>query len=349
LLKVSAATGLHATGAPFVRADAHERIRVGQIGTRHSHAEGKMATMRKLADLFDVVGIVEPNAALRGRAEQRDTYAGLRWMTEAELLATPGLDAVVVENDIPELTPTGVRCLRAGKHIHLDKPPGESLDAYRALHGEAAERKRVVQLGYMFRYNAAFQFVFRAVREGWLGDITEIHGQIGKYASPELRRELARFPGGGMFELGCHLVDAAVAVLGAPDRVHAVNNRTDTNDTAADNQLAVLEYAKAIATIRCNHVDRLGFQRREFTVVGTNGVARINPLEPPQLELTLASPAAGYTKGAHAIDLPKSDGRYDEDFRRLARAIRGQEPLGFDHTHDLAVHETLLKICVRSS
>ena len=243
---------------------------------------------------------------------------------------------------MPELTPTGIRCLLAGKHIHLDKPPGESLDAYRALHREAAERKRVVQLGYMFRYNAAFQFVFRAAREGWLGDITEIHGQIGKHASPELRRELARFPGGGMFELGCHLVDAAVAVLGAPDRVHAVSNRTSSNDTAADNQLAVLEYPKAIATIRCNHVDRIGFQRREFTVVGTNGIARINPLEPPQLRLALDRKRGEYRKGYQDVAMPRYV-RYDDDLIDLAKIIRGEKKSDFPPEHDLAVQETVLR------
>lgn len=321
-----------------------KRIRIGQIGTRHAHAEGKMATMRKLSDLFEVVGIVEPNTELRERAHKRDTYAGLRWMSEAELLETPDLEIVAIENDMTELASTGLRCLRAGIHIHLDKPPGESMAMYRELHRVATERELVVQLGYMFRYNPAFQFVFQAAREGWLGEITEVHGQIGKHASPELRRELARFTGGGMYELGCHLVDAVVAILGAPEQIHSFNNRTG-GDGAADNQATMLKYPAAIATLRCNHVDRLGFQRREFTVVGTNGFARINPLEPPALELSLGSPAGGYAKGTHQIDLEKPAGRYDEDFRRLALAVRGERPLGFDAAHDLAVHDTLLKIC----
>ena len=34
-------------------AQGPDRIRVGQIGTRHAHASGKIATMRKLDELFE--------------------------------------------------------------------------------------------------------------------------------------------------------------------------------------------------------------------------------------------------------------------------------------------------------
>jgi predicted dehydrogenase len=72
------------------------RLRIGQIGTGHAHAAGKMAMVKKSAD-FEVVGIVEPDERLRRAAEKNRAYDGVRWMTEAELLATPGLRAVVVE------------------------------------------------------------------------------------------------------------------------------------------------------------------------------------------------------------------------------------------------------------
>ena len=39
------------------------RLRIGQIGTKHAHASGKMQTIRGLSDLFDVVGVVESDEA----------------------------------------------------------------------------------------------------------------------------------------------------------------------------------------------------------------------------------------------------------------------------------------------
>ena len=43
--------------------------------------------------------------------------------------------AVLVE----ELVPAGLRCIRAGKHIHLDKPAGESLESCKELHSATVE------------------------------------------------------------------------------------------------------------------------------------------------------------------------------------------------------------------
>jgi predicted dehydrogenase len=99
-----------------------------------------------------------------------------------------------VETGIDQLVPTALRCLKAGKHIHLDKPAGQKLAPCRAIHREAEKRNLTIQMGYMLRYNPAFTFLFKAVREGWLGEITEAHGHMGKRASPGLRQELSRFP-----------------------------------------------------------------------------------------------------------------------------------------------------------
>ena len=76
-----------------------------------------------------------------------------------------------------------------------------------------------VQMGYMYRYNPGFQFIFQAVRDGWLGDIFSLHTVMSKTMSLEARRNLLDYPGGTMFELGCHVIDAVVTVMGKPDRV----------------------------------------------------------------------------------------------------------------------------------
>ena len=127
-----------------------------------------MAMVKKSAD-FEVVGIVEPDERLRRAAEKNRAYDGVRWMTEAELLATPGLRAVVVETEVKDLLSVAGRCVAAGMHIHLDKPAGESLATFRGLLADAGQRGLTVQLGYMFRYNPGFELCFRAVLEGWLG------------------------------------------------------------------------------------------------------------------------------------------------------------------------------------
>ncbi|MBM3890696.1 MAG: Gfo/Idh/MocA family oxidoreductase, partial [Verrucomicrobia bacterium] len=147
---------------------ARAPLRSGQIGTAHAHASGKMQAMRNLKAEWEVVGVVEADAARRARCQNKPPYDGLRWVTEEELLAAPGLRAVAIETEVKDLLATGLRAVRAGKHIHLDKPAGESLPQFRELLGEATRRGLTVQMGYMFRYNPGFQLLYQFLRDGWL-------------------------------------------------------------------------------------------------------------------------------------------------------------------------------------
>jgi predicted dehydrogenase len=319
-------------------------LRIGQIGTTHAHAAGKLAALRRLPEHFEIVGVVEPDPARRAAVAGQPAYRGLPWLTEEALFATPGLRAVTVETVVEDLVPTARRCVAAGLHVHLDKPAGPSLPAFRELLAAAGARGLTVQLGYMFRYNPGFVFLRRAVREGWLGDITEISGGIGKLADAAVRRDAGRFAGGGMFELGCHLIDQVVSLLGPPAAVNGVSRRLGPpGDPFADNQLALLEYPRALVTIRCNHTDPLGNERRGFAVTGTRGTAELRPLEPPRLRLGLTQAQAGFQRGFQDVELAPSPGRYDGEFLDLVAVVRGGPPLAWDAAHDLAVHAAVLR------
>jgi len=319
-------------------------VKVGQICTGHAHASGKMDGLRKLSQHFDVVGVVEPDPQRRRIAEQSATYRGLRWMTEDELLATPGLQAVAVETTVADLVPTTRRCIAAGMQIHMDKPAGTSLEAYRQLLDAATAKGLHVQMGFMFRHNPAFRLCFEAVRQGWLGTIFEVHGGMGKKSPAAERGPMSAFTGGVMFELGCHIIDAVVRVLGAPRQVTSYSRslRSDV-DAMPDNQLAVLEYEKALATVRVCVEEVDGGPRRQFVVCGTEGTLEIRPLEPPKLMLTLSKPQGQFKKGRQEVQLPAMPGRYDEHLVEWANIIRGLKSPEYDPQHDLAVHAAVLK------
>lgn len=320
------------------------KIKIGQIGTSHAHASGKMEAIRSLSDTYEVVGLADVSMDLANKAVQRKPYEGLPVMSIEQLLSTPGLQAVAVETEVRQLVPTAKQCIDAGMHIHLDKPAGESLSAFRELCAAADANKRTIQMGYMLRYNPAFELLFQAAQEGWLGEIYEIDAMMGKLASPGLRKDLAQYEGGGMFELACHLIDAVVTILGKPDEVVAFVKRTrPSEDTFADNQLAVLDYPKATATVRCNHLDPFGFPRRRFQVAGSGGAMEIKPLESGEIDLSLTESHGDFKKGTQHLSLKRQGGRYDGEFSDLARVIRGEKQLAWDRQHDLAVHEVVLK------
>lgn len=336
-----AASGFTAAFPHLVKGAAPPKIKIGQIGLSHPHARGKLDAIRKLPSTYELVGVVEPNASLRKNVR------GVPYLTEKELLGAKGLRAVAVETSVAELAKTGIRAVEAGCHLHLDKPAGPNLADFQKLHALADPQNLTVQMGYMLRYNPAFQFLFKAVREGWFGEIMEIDAMMGKMASPNLRKELAAYPGGGFFELACHILDAAMYLLGGkPEKAQGFNLRTKENagDVFADNQLVVLQYPRATASLRCNHNDPFGFPRRSFNVAGTQGGMEIRQLESGRFILNLDRPRGTYKKGSQTVQL-KGGRSYVPEFEDLAKVIRGEKKLAWTPEHDLAVQETLLQVC----
>ena len=321
---------------------ARSKIRIGQIGTSHPHASGKLAAIRGLDGIYELVGVVEPDEKRRQAVAMTEAYRDVRWLNQQDLLDSD-VAAIAVETRVSELVPTAIKCSTAGKHIHLDKPAGTSMSACREMHQQANQRGLTIQMGYMLRYNPAFVLLFDVVKKGWLGRITELTAEMGKMGNGSLRKELSEFPGGGMFELSCHVIDAMVTVLGRPDRITAHNRASyPGKDTFVDNQLAVFDYPHAIATVRCNHLDPFGFTRRHFHVVGEQGTFEINPLEPPQVRVAFDRPRGKFKKGFQDIELAGKTGRYDAEFEDLAEVIRGEKTLDWNSEHDLAVHESVL-------
>lgn len=342
-LHTSGGFALTATTA-FGQSPPPTKIKVAQIGTKHSHASGKLSTLLDLDELYEVVGVCEDDQEQRERVSSKSPYKDCRWMPRDEILKNTNIQLITVETEIDQLMPTAIQCLQAGKHIHLDKPAGQTLAPCRAIYAEATKRGLTIQMGYMLRYNPAFEFLFHALDAGWLGQITEVHGHMGKQASPNLRKELSQYPGGGLFELACHLIDALITVLGKPEAIESISLQTQ-EDAFRDNQLATFRYANALATIGSNHNDPFGGPRRQFTVIGTEGSIEIRPLEPPTLILSLKKANERYKRGRQEIALPKSEGRYHREFRDFAKIIQGEKALAWDAQHDLIVQETLLKAC----
>lgn len=347
-------TFLHAGAATLVAAVASRSwgaqraapLRVAQLGTEHSHGPGKWATLKKFPELFTPVGICEPSAALRAKAEALPDYAGVKWLDEAELWSDPQLPAIIVESELPELLKYGRKVLEAGKHLHLDKPPGSNLADFQLLQRIAAEKRRVFQTGYMFRYHPAFRFCFDAVRQGWLGRVFAVHGDIGSEMTAARRPALARTYGGSMMLLGSHLLDAAIAVLGAPEKVWSSRHRSfPERDAYFDNEIAVLEYPHASAVIRSLNAEIGGAKRRQFVVFGENGTIELLPLEPAQVAMTLKTAAGGFPAGAQPVKLPLPTGRYDDMLRDFAGRVRGENSVvpQFDAAHELAVHRVTLQ------
>ena len=319
------------------------RIKVGQIGVGHAHAT-KLSVYRESSD-YEVVGIVESDSQLRAQAESQAVYRGLPWMTTEQLLDVSGLEVVLVETRVPQLLDAAEACVAAGKHVHLDKPAGSSLPQFRRILAAAEKQKLLVQMGYMYRYNPGVVRLREWLRAGWLGDLFEIHAVMSKLVSPADRARLQASGGHMMFELGCHLIDLVVGLLGKPTTVAAyAQHISPLQDELVDNTLAVLTYPHALVTVKATAVEVDGGERRHLVACGTEGTFHIQPLDDPRARVTLSKPQGEFRKGYQDISFPKYV-RYVDDAADMARILRGDKSSDFSYQHDLDVQETMLRAC----
>ena len=179
------------------------------------------------------------------------------------------------------------------------------------------------------------------------GDIFEVHGVMGKGLNADRRNDWDdEFIGGTIHNLGSHLIDIMVAVLGRPDKVTAYNRRTrPQQDNLEDNQLAVLEYPRATATIRSAVMEVDSGKRRQFVVCGDKGTVDIKPLEKPKVRLALDQARGKFKKGYQDVEMPEMPGRYYDQLLDFARIIRGEKQAEYSPEHDYHVQETILKAC----
>lgn len=316
------------------------RIGYAQIGVGHAHAS-KMRVYRESPD-YEVLGVAEPDPELRARAESSGIYRGLLWLTVDQVLEDSRVQVVGVETRVRDLLPTAEKCIAAGKHIHLDKPAGESLPQFRRILDEAARQHLAVQMGYMYRYNPGVVLLRKFLQQGWLGEPFEVHAVMNKLSDREARQQMAEYPGGTMFELGCHLIDLVVALLGPPEAVHPFPRHSSTiDDGLLDNMLAVLEYPRATATIRACVNEVEGGARRHLVLCGSEGTFHIQPLDAPQARVALSAPRGEYRRGYQDVRLPEYV-RYVDDAADLARIVRREKDADLSYEHDYQVQRTVL-------
>lgn len=324
-----------------------KKVKIGQIGIGHNHGEAKMLAVRKFSKLFEVVGYAEENEEwikLRGGL---DGYKGLKRMSVGEIIEKS--DAVLVESDVWDLTKYAKMCIDAGKHIHMDKPASGTLEEYKAVLDKAKEKKLVVQLGYMYRYNPAIKKCIEFIKNGKLGEIYSINAEMSTFHNTDYKKWLTNFKGGIMYILGSHLVDLIVYILGVPNKTTSFLKHTNLDNVDfADNNLAVLEYDKALARIYVSSVEVNGWGRRQFVVSGSKGTVNIMPIE-NNCNMTYADtvistmPYEDMKTNIEIKDVPKNC-RYDEMMQDFYCYIAGTKTNPFTYEHDYAVQKVLSEI-----
>src|SRR5688572_6760856 len=135
------------------------------------------------------------------------------------LLARDDVDAVTVPSTNLNHYLYSIAALKAGKHVFCEKPM--ALDAQQAaeMTREAAERRLVNQMSFIFRYTLCLQQMRRLIKEGIIGTphYINIEQQSYSIARPGLvtwRAYADQHGAGHLGEMGSHCFDTVNYVCG---------------------------------------------------------------------------------------------------------------------------------------
>jgi predicted dehydrogenase len=324
-------------------AASEKPIRAAMIGTAHGHAASKVKCLRALPE-YEFVGVSRPDL---DEPITNEAFRSVKFLSLDEVLNDKSIEMVAVESFPGRNLTYAQKCVRAGKFVHLDKPPGADLAGLQSLFAEAHERKLTVQMGYQWRYHLGMQAAIEAARKGWLGPVHRMRLVIDKSIGAEERTELARFKGGVLFSEGCHLIDRATDLFGKPEKITGIlRHESPIDDGLADNVMAILEFKKALADITVASFQPNGGKYRTVEIVGANGVALVQPYAPLKLMIDLVKAAGPYKAGEQMIPLSEPPGpTYAPDFQEMARIMRKGDKPSYSPEFDLMTHEVLLQAC----
>lgn len=322
------------------------KLKLAQYGISHDHAA--VARVFNESDLIDFSGVFEPSAENRDTRGKAEAYEGVHWFSsKEEMLEDESIAAIAVEGKVSQNLGFAREALEHGKHVWLDKPAGDDLNAFREVLDLAREKKLYVHLAYMFRYNEGFRFIIDWARSGKLGDLFSVRARISSGHSNEERWELwdskGEREGGIMFILACHLTDIIVALLGRPQRVTPfLQVENTTFPWYRDNNAVVFEYPKALAILESTALEVSSAASRRLEVYGSRGSAILEPLEPPSLRLCLDEDRDGFVKGWQQVPVEVRP-RFPESIQAFVATINGEQTPDRTFEHEFTVQETVMR------
>jgi len=170
----------------------------------------------------------------RNKKAATTDYPGvISYDTIEDLIADEDIELVIINTPNYTHFDYAARCLKAGKHILVEKPFTATVAEAKELF-ELADR---VGKKIFFYQNRRWDSDFTAVREviesGQLGKLSEVHFRYDRYRAsigPKTFKEEPLAASGLMYDLAPHLLDQAISIFGKPDSFYKIlgKNRKDT-------------------------------------------------------------------------------------------------------------------------
>lgn len=189
-----------------------------------------------------------------------------------DVLADPAVDAVLVATPAVTHHAIGRRVLESGRDLYVEKPMALDVRHGLELLRLAEARDRVLMVGHLMRYHPALLRLREAVRDGELGRLRTIVAQ-------RLNLGTVRVDENAMWSLAPHDVSAILFLLDEMPTDVSARGLSCLDRGIEDVAFLTLRFGdQAIAQIHVSWLDPR--KTRTITVVGTDGMAVFDDLEP---------------------------------------------------------------------
>lgn len=184
-------------------------IGAGQIGLHH------MEALRR-CDRTELVAVAESNRERLDEAAERHRIAA-KYADYRSLLKRNDIDAVSIALPNHLHAPVALAALRAGKHVHLEKPM--ALNARQAARVIAAAKRarRLLMVGQNMRFTSDAQMLKLLIERGALGEVYHARAWwIRRAGIPRIGSWFTqkKFAGGGaLLDIGVHVLDLALHLM----------------------------------------------------------------------------------------------------------------------------------------
>lgn len=186
----------------------------------------------------------------------------------AALAADPEVDVIYVATPHSHHHEAGMLCLRAGKHLLVEKAFTLDLRQAQDLVSVARERNLFLMEAMWTRTIPSTLRLVRLIADGAIGEVTSVHAAFGLAADfePSHRLRDPLLGGGALLDLGVYPVSFAQLLLGEPHQVRAWA-QLHPEGTDARTGMVLGFPSGAMATLFCGTSGDV----RQATVVGTKG------------------------------------------------------------------------------
>lgn len=199
-------------------------------------------------------------------------------------LATTNARAVYIATSVDRHVDLAITAMRHGRHVLIEKPLGLSAtDAARAV-SEADSAKVVAGCAYYRRCTPRYQHARETVQRGDLGQIIAVSMCYRAWFAPEpsdpkhWRVVKNRSGGGPMADMGSHMFDVLIGLLGMPRsvlaKVRTLTHRYEVEDSAA----IVMEMPHGAQVTASFHWNSKSWAN-DFEIIGTEGSLKWSPFD----------------------------------------------------------------------